>query len=119
MFERKCVVIAAGGGSFQPKRPPIAGIEAYEGKSVLYAVRKMDAFRGKRHADRRRRRFARSTGRSICSRRAALTLVHHRDDFRAAQHSVNQMRELVAAGKINFEVASVKALHGATASLPP
>src|SRR5579862_8227479 len=41
------VVVAAGGGSFVPKRPPIAGIEAYEGKSVHYAVRKMEAFRGK------------------------------------------------------------------------
>src|SRR6476661_8557435 len=41
------VVVAAGGGSFVPKRPPIAGIEAYEGKSVHYAVRKMDQFRGK------------------------------------------------------------------------
>ena len=30
-----------------PKRPPIAGIEAYEGKSVFYAVRKMETFRGK------------------------------------------------------------------------
>ncbi len=47
-FEAKCVVIAAGGGSFQPKRPPIAGIEPYEAKSVHYAVRKMDAFRDKR-----------------------------------------------------------------------
>src|ERR1700753_2997574 len=41
------VVVAAGGGSFVPKRPPIAGIEAYEGKSVHYAVRKMEQFRGK------------------------------------------------------------------------
>ena len=32
MFEAKVVVIAAGGGSFQPKRPPIPGIEAYEGE---------------------------------------------------------------------------------------
>jgi thioredoxin reductase (NADPH) len=47
-FESKVVVIAAGGGSFQPKRPPIPGIEPYEGKSVFYAVRKMEAFRGKR-----------------------------------------------------------------------
>ena len=39
----KVVVIAAGGGSFQPKRPPIPGIEAYEGTSVHYAVRKMDS----------------------------------------------------------------------------
>jgi thioredoxin reductase len=48
VFETNVVVIGAGGGSFQPKRPPIAGIEPYEGKSVHYAVRKMDAFRGKR-----------------------------------------------------------------------
>ena len=48
MFECKIVVIAAGGGSFQPKRPPMPGIEAYEGTSVHYAVRKMDAFRGKK-----------------------------------------------------------------------
>ncbi len=41
-------MIAAGGGSFQPKRPPIPGIEAYEAKSVFYAVRQMEAFRGKR-----------------------------------------------------------------------
>ncbi len=47
VFETKAVVIAAGGGSFQPKRPPIPGIEPYEGKSVHYAVRKMDAFRDK------------------------------------------------------------------------
>lgn len=45
VFETKVVVIAAGGGSFQPKRPPVPGIEAYEGKSVYYAVRRVEAFR--------------------------------------------------------------------------
>ena len=35
VFETKVVVIAAGGGSFQPKRPPIPGIEEYEGNSVF------------------------------------------------------------------------------------
>src|SRR5262249_54497704 len=44
-FRAKAVVIAAGGGSFQPKRPPVPGIEAYEGTSVHYAVRHMDSFR--------------------------------------------------------------------------
>src|SRR5918996_5165154 len=47
VFEAKVIAIAAGGGSFQPKRPPIPGIEAYEAKSVHYAVRKMEVFRGK------------------------------------------------------------------------
>src|SRR5215471_15875061 len=46
-FVTKVVVIAAGGGSFTPKRPPLAGIEAYEGKSVFYAVRRIEDFRGK------------------------------------------------------------------------
>ena len=46
LFEAKVVVIAAGGGSFQPKRPPIPGIEDYEGKSVFYSVRRMEEFRG-------------------------------------------------------------------------
>ena len=44
-FEAKVIIIAAGGGSFQPKRPPIPGIDAYEGTSVFYAVRKMEQFR--------------------------------------------------------------------------
>jgi thioredoxin reductase (NADPH) len=47
----------------------------------------------------------------------SLTLVHHRDGFRAQQHSVNRMRELAAEGKITFHVASVKGLHGADGQL--
>ncbi|HEX4533974.1 MAG TPA: NAD(P)/FAD-dependent oxidoreductase, partial [Rhizomicrobium sp.] len=43
----RVIVVAAGGGSFVPKRPPIAGIENYEGTGVHYAVRKMEQFRGK------------------------------------------------------------------------
>ena len=41
------MVIAAGGGSFTPKRPPLAGIEAYEGTRVFYSVRRIEDFRGK------------------------------------------------------------------------
>jgi thioredoxin reductase (NADPH) len=67
VFECKVVVISAGGGSFQPKRPPVPGIEAYEGSSVFYSVRKMEQFRDKDllivgGGD------LRWTGRSICTR---------------------------------------------------
>src|ERR1700760_3600398 len=47
-FEVKVIVIAAGGGSSHPKRPPIPGIEAYEGSSVFYSVRQIEALRGQR-----------------------------------------------------------------------
>jgi thioredoxin reductase (NADPH) len=106
------VVIAAGGGSFVPKRPPIAGIEAYEGKSVFYAVRKMDEFRGKDVLIAGGGDSALDWTLNLAPIARRLTLVHHRDGFRAAQHSVNRMRELVSEGKIDFLVASVKALHG-------
>ena len=106
------VVVAAGGGSFVPKRPPIAGIEAYENTSVHYAVRKMEAFRGKNVLIAGGGDSALDWTINLAPVAAKLTLVHHRDGFRAAQHSVNQMSELAAHGRINFEVASVKALHG-------
>ncbi|MBI1328896.1 MAG: ferredoxin--NADP(+) reductase [Alphaproteobacteria bacterium] len=111
------VVIAAGAGSFVPKRPPIAGIEAYEGTSVHYAVRKMEAFRDKNVLIAGGGDSALDWTLNLAPIAKSLTLVHHRDGFRAAQHSVNQMRELVAAGKVKFEIASVKALHGENGQL--
>jgi thioredoxin reductase (NADPH) len=106
------VVIAAGGGSFVPKRPPIAGIHAYEGTSVHYAVRKMDVFRGKNILIAGGGDSALDWTINLAPLANSLTLVHHRDGFRAQQHSVNRMRELAAEGKISFHVASVKALSG-------
>ncbi len=111
------VVIAAGGGSFVPKRPPIAGIEAYEGTSVHYAVRKMEMFRGKDLLIAGGGDSALDWTINLAPIARSLTLVHHRDGFRAAQHSVNRMRELVEQGKVKFDVASVKALHGADGKL--
>jgi thioredoxin reductase (NADPH) len=108
----RVVVVAAGAGSFVPKRPPVPGIEAYEGKSVHYSVRKMEAFRGKHVLIAGGGDSALDWTLNLAPIARKLTLVHHRDGFRAAQHSVNQMRELVAQKKIDFHVASVKALHG-------
>ncbi|HEV2562110.1 MAG TPA: NAD(P)/FAD-dependent oxidoreductase [Rhizomicrobium sp.] len=113
----KVIVIAAGGGSFVPKRPPIAGIEAYEGKSVHYAVRKMENFRGKNILIAGGGDSALDWTLNLAPLAKSLTLVHHRDGFRANLHSVNQMRELADQGKIKFQVASVKALHGADGQL--
>jgi thioredoxin reductase (NADPH) len=111
------VVIAAGGGSFVPKRPPVPGIEAYEGKSVFYAVRKMEQFRDKDVLIAGGGDSALDWTLNLAPIAKSLTLVHHRDGFRAAQHSVNGMRALVDEGKVAFHVASLKALHGTNGQL--
>jgi thioredoxin reductase (NADPH) len=113
VFEAKVVVIAAGGGSFQPKRPPIAGIEPYEEKSVFYAVRKMDAFRGKNLIVVGGGDSALDWTLNLQPIAKRLTLVHRRDDFRGAPDSVNKMRALVAEGKMDLKIGQVTDLEGA------
>jgi thioredoxin reductase (NADPH) len=113
VFEVKVVVIAAGGGSFQPKRPPIPGIEAYEEKSVHYAVRKMDIFRGKRLLIAGGGDSALDWTLNLAPVASELTLLHRRDEFRAAPDSVNKMKALVAEKKIKIEIGQVTALEGA------
>jgi thioredoxin reductase (NADPH) len=117
VFEAKAVVIAAGGGSFQPKRPPIAGIEPYENKSVHYAVRKMDAFRDKNLLIVGGGDSALDWTLNLQPVAKRLTLVHRRDDFRGAPASVSKMRALVAAGAMDLKIGQVSALEGADGQL--
>jgi thioredoxin reductase (NADPH) len=112
VFEVKVVVIAAGGGSFQPKRPPIPGIEAYEGASVHYSVRQMEALRGKRLLIVGGGDSALDWTLNLAPLASHLTLLHRRSDFRAAPDSVNKMMALVGEGKIDFVLGQVSALEG-------
>ncbi len=112
VFEAKVVVVAAGGGSFQPKRPPIPGIEAYEGTSVYYAVRQIEALRGKRLLIVGGGDSALDWTLNLAPVASHLTLLHRRSEFRAAPDSVNKMMALVGEGKIDFVLGQVAALQG-------
>jgi thioredoxin reductase (NADPH) len=111
-FRAKVVVVAAGGGSFTPKRPPLEGIEAYEGTSVLYSVRKREALRGKDVLIVGGGDSALDWTLSLAEIAKSLTLLHRRDEFRGAPHSVEKMRQLVADGKVKLVIGQVTALHG-------
>jgi thioredoxin reductase (NADPH) len=110
-FLTKVVIVAAGGGSFTPKRPPLAGIEAFEGKSVFYAVRRMDDFRGKDVLIVGGGDSALDWTLSLQPVANRLTLLHRRDEFRGAPNSVEKMRSLVAEQKMTLRIGQVTALH--------
>jgi thioredoxin reductase (NADPH) len=112
-FHCKVVVIAAGGGSFQPKKPPIPGIDAYEGSSVFYSVKKKESFRGKDVLIIGGGDSAFDWTNNLQPIAKSMTLLHRRDEFRAAPDSVNKMRELVAAGKMQLKLGQVTGLTGA------
>jgi thioredoxin reductase (NADPH) len=111
-FRAKVVVIAAGGGSFTPKRPPLGGIESYEGKSVFYAVRRMEDFRDKDVLVVGGGDSALDWTLNLQPVARSLTLLHRRDEFRGAPHSVEQMRALVAEGRISLLIGQMTAVDG-------
>jgi thioredoxin reductase (NADPH) len=113
----KVVVIAAGGGSFTPKKPPIAGIDAYEGTSVFYAVRKMESLRDRRIVIVGGGDSALDWTLNLAEVASHLTLIHRRDEFRAAPASVEHMRRLAAEGKIDLKFGQVSGLDGADGQL--
>ena len=112
VFRSKVVVIAAGGGSFQPKKPPIPGIDAYEGTSVYYSVKKMETLRGKDVLIVGGGDSALDWTLNLQPVARSLTLLHRRDEFRASPDSVKKMRELVAAGKMQFKLGQITGLKG-------
>jgi thioredoxin reductase (NADPH) len=111
-FECKVLVIAAGGGSFTPKRPPLAGIEDYEGKSVFYSVRKMESLRGRDVLIVGGGDSALDWTLNLQPIAKSLTLLHRRAEFRAAPASVAKMMALVDGGNITFKLGQVTSLHG-------
>jgi thioredoxin reductase (NADPH) len=116
-FEAKALIIAAGGGSFQPKKPPIENIDAYEGSSVFYSVRKMETMRGKRVLIVGGGDSALDWVLNLQPIASRVTLMHRRDSFRAAPHSVNAMRELVATDRMDLVLGQVTGLEGDSGQL--
>jgi thioredoxin reductase (NADPH) len=111
-FLATAVVIAAGGGSFTPKRPPLEGIEAYEGTGVFYSVRRMEELKGREILIVGGGDSALDWTLNLQPLAKSLTLVHRRDEFRGAPHSVEQMRQLVADGRMRLLIGQVTELHG-------
>ncbi len=96
------IIIAGGVGSFEPRKLSIKETEKFEGKSIFYAVKNKEEFKNK----------------DICifgggdsaldwtlelSKFSKITLIHRRDQFRGAQHTINEIKKLEKKGKISIK----------------
>jgi len=111
-FLSKVVVIAAGGGSFQPKKPPIKGISEYENKSVFYSIRDRKKFKGKNIVIVGGGDSALDWAITLNDDADSTTLIHRREEFRAAPETVNKVSSLISENKIKFHLGQVKSLNG-------
>lgn len=96
------VIIAAGCGAFGPNRPPLDGLEAYEGKSVFYLVKSKQDFKGKRVVIAGGGDSAVDWAIALQGIASRISLVHRRPKFRAAPESVSRLEALVAEGKVDL-----------------
>lgn len=107
----KCIVIAAGAGSFVPRRPPLENIEVFENKSVFYAIRDKSKFKNKRVLIVGGGDSALDWTNDLSSF-ADITLMHRRKEFRAAPDSVSKMLQLEKDKKINFKLGQMTSISG-------
>jgi len=101
-FDAGAIVIAAGVGSFQPRRLGVPGSETFEGRSIHYRVKGADDYRNKRLVIFGGGDSALDWMIEFAATAPSVTLVHRRNEFRAAPASVARMRELEAAGRVRF-----------------
>ena len=102
-FISKNIFIAAGAGSFEPRRPPnIEDPDKFLGKGVEYAVRSVDKYKNKNVVIFGGGDSALDWTVELSKVAKLVTLVHRRDAFRGAQHTEEQMRALVEKGKVNL-----------------
>jgi len=100
----KGIIIAAGAGAFGPNRPPLAGLEEYEGKGIFYMVAKREEFRGKRIVIAGGGDSAVDWALSLAELAEKIYFVHRRPKFRAAPDSVEKLHKLADAGEIELVV---------------
>jgi thioredoxin reductase (NADPH) len=118
IIDCKAIVIAAGCGAFGPNRPPLDGIEEYEGKSVFYMVVKREDFRGKKVVIAGGGDSAVDWAISLSELTSTLYVVHRRDKFRCAPESAGKLKALADSGKIEMVVPyQLDGLEGANGKL--
>ena len=101
-FETPNIIIAAGVGSFEPRKPPIKDIEKFEKTNLFYAVKDKNKFKDQTVCIFGGGDSALDWTVELSKIAKKIILVHRREEFRAAQHTVNIARDLEKSGKVEI-----------------
>jgi len=109
-IQAKCIVIAAGAGSFVPRKLPIKDIEHLKEKNILYAVRNKSILEGKKLLIVGGGDSALDWTNEL-SKTSSVTLMHRRKEFKASPDSVSKMLELEKNKKVNFLLGQIDSIE--------
>ncbi len=96
------IIIAGGVGSFEPRKIPLKEAEKLEGKSVFYSVKNKETFKNKKISIFGGGDSALDWALEL-SKFSIVTLIHRRNDFRGAQHTLSELRKLEKDGKVSIK----------------
>tara|TARA_Y100001970_G_scaffold197226_1_gene239885 strand:+ start:558 stop:1577 length:1020 start_codon:yes stop_codon:yes gene_type:complete len=102
VFSAPNIIIAGGVGSFEPRRISLKESEKYEGKSIFYSVSDKNKFKGKKISIFGGGDSALDWTLDL-SKIADVTLIHRREEFRGAPHTLNEIKKLEKSGKVKIK----------------
>ena len=106
-FKTLNIFIAAGAGSFEPRKPPVESPDKFLGKGIDYAVRSVDKYKDRDIVIFGGGDSALDWSVELANKAKSIKLVHRRDDFRGAEHTENKMRDFVSSGEIELKIPFV------------
>ena len=111
VFSAPNIIIAGGVGSFEPRKISLKESEKYEGKNIFYSVSDKNKFKGKKVVIFGGGDSALDWTLEL-SKISNVTLIHRRDEFRGAPHTLNEIKKLEKAGKLQiktkYQISSIE-----------
>ena len=101
-FVASSIIIAGGVGSFEPRKISLKQAESLEGKSIFYSVKNKEKFKNKNISIFGGGDSALDWALEL-SKFSKITLIHRRNEFRGAQHTLSEIKKLEKKGKISIK----------------
>ena len=111
VFNSPNIIIAGGVGSFEPRKLLLKEAEKHEDKNIFYSVGEKSKFKGKKVSIFGGGDSALDWALEL-SKISNVTLIHRRDEFRGAPHTLSEIKKLEKAGKLTiktrYQLASIE-----------